>query len=102
MRVQLKITGGVSYFPGLSQPVVIDSDALPDDQAERLNHLLEQVHFFSLPPVVNTPAPGAADYRQYTITVDDGDRHHVVQATDPVENPELQALLDFLRKQKKS
>lgn len=101
MRVQLKVTGGVSYFPGLSQPIVIDSDALPSEQADRLNHLLEQVRFFDLPPLINTPAPGAADYRQYTITVDDDDRHHVVQATDPVENPELQALLDFLRGRKR-
>lgn len=101
MRVQLKITGGVSYFPGLSQPVMIDSDALPGEQAKKLNHLVEQVHFFDLPSAVNTPAPGAADYRQYTITVDDGDRHHVVQATDPVDNPELQALLDFVRRQKR-
>lgn len=100
MRVQLKVSGGFSYFPGLSQPVVIDSAALPREQADRLRSLLEQVHFFDLPPLINRPEPGAADYRQYTITVDDSDRHHTVQATDPIEKPGLQALLDFLREQK--
>ena len=100
MRVQLKVSGGLSYLPGLSQPVVIDSTALPSERAARLKYLLDQVHFFELPPLVNTPAPGAADYRQYTITVDDDGRHHMVQATDPIENPELQALLEFLQAQR--
>lgn len=101
MRIQLKVSGGISYFPGLNQPIVIDSDALPSGQVDRLKHLLNRVHFFDLPSLVNAPAPGAADYRQYTITVDDGDRHHTVQATDPIENPELRALLDFLQEQKR-
>lgn len=101
MRIQLKVSGGFASFPGLSQPIVIESDALPRDQADRLKQLLDQAHFFDLPAVVKPPAPGAADYRQYTITVDDGSRHHTVQATDPLGNPELQALLDFLRAYKK-
>lgn len=97
MRIQLKISGGMAYFPGLSQPITIDSDALPQQEAKELKRLVDEAHFFSLPPVINVPAPGAADYRQYTITVDDGKRHHVVQATDPITDLHLQALLRYLQ-----
>jgi hypothetical protein len=97
MRVELKISGGLAYFPGLSRPIVIDSETLPYQQANELRRLLDKVHFFDLPPVINAPSRGAADYRQYTITVDDGNKHHVVKATDPVENSDLQALLNYLQ-----
>ncbi len=97
MRIQLKISGGVAYFPGLSQPITIDSDALPQQEAEELKRLVDEANFFALPPAVNVPAPGAADYRQYSITVDDEKRHHIIQATDPITDPHLQALLDYLQ-----
>ena len=62
-----------------------------------MKHLLDATHFFDLPSVLNAPAPGAADYRQYTITVDDDSKHHTVQMTDPIEEPNLQALLSYLK-----
>jgi len=97
MRVHLKIDGGVAYFPGLSRPITIDSEALPAQEADKLMQLLDAAHFFDLPPVINIPLPGAADYRRYTITVDDDSKHHTVQLTDPIEDPNLQALITYLR-----
>ena len=97
MRVQLKIEGGLAYFPGLSKPITIDSNALPPQEADKLKQLLDAAHFFDLPPVLKAPAPGAADYQQYTITVDDDSNHHTVRMTDPVEDPNLQALLTYLK-----
>lgn len=97
MRIQLKIEGGLAYFPGLSSPITIDGNALPPQEADKLKQLLDAVHFFDLPPVLNVPAPGAADYHQYTITVDDDSKHHTVQMTDPIEEPNLQALLAHLK-----
>ncbi len=97
MRIELKVDGGLASFPGLSKPIIIDSDALPDQEANKLKQLLDEVHFFDLPPVINAPSPGAADYRQYTITVDDGSKHHVVQATDPIKDPNFQNLLNYLQ-----
>ena len=99
MRIQLKIDGGLAYFPGLSKPITIDSNALPAQEADKLKQLLEAVHFFELPPVLNAPAPGAADYQRYTITVDDDSKHHSVQMTDPIadKEPNLQALLSYLK-----
>ncbi len=97
MRVQLNIEGGLAYFPGLNKPITIDSNALPPQEANKLKQLLDGAHFFDLPPVMNTPAPGAADYRKYTITVDDDSKHHTVQLIEPVQDPNLQALLTHLK-----
>jgi hypothetical protein len=97
MRIQLKIDGGMAYFPGLNRPISLDSNTLPAQEADRLKQLLEVAHFFELPPVLNAPSPGAADHRQYTITVDDDNKHHTIQVTDPIEDPDLQALLTYLK-----
>lgn len=97
MRIQLNVSGGMAYIPGLSRPIIIDSDTLPPQEAEELRRLVDDAHFFDLPPVFNVPAPGAADYRQYTITVEDGKKHHTIQAVDPITDPHLQALLRFLQ-----
>ena len=97
MRVQLKMEGGLAYFPGLSQPITIDSETLPAQAADKLKQLLDAVHFFDLPSVINKPPSGAADYYQYTITVDDDGKHHTVRLTDPIADAHLQALLTFLK-----
>jgi hypothetical protein len=97
MKIQLKIDGGLAYFPGLNKPILIDTNAVPAEEADKLKQLLNAAHFFQLPPVLNVPAPGAADYHRYTITVDDGSQHHTVQMTDPIEEPNLQALLSYLK-----
>ncbi len=100
MRVQFATEGGVAFFPGLSKPTVIDSADLPEDDAAKLRQLIDSARFFDLPEASRALPKGAADYRQYTITVEDGKRRHTVRLTDPVENPNLQALIDFLRSYK--
>ena len=100
MRVQFQTEGGVAFFPGLSKPVTIDSADLPKAQAAQLQQLLDSARFFDLPEAAKTLPKGAADYRRYTITVEDGKRHHTVQLNDPVENPDLQALIEFLQDQR--
>jgi hypothetical protein len=97
MQVQLQIEGGLAFIPGLSKPITIDSKTLSTQETEKLRQLLDAVHFFELPAVVGTPRPGAADHRQYTITVDDGSRHHTVRMTDPIKDSHLQALLTHLK-----
>ncbi len=54
MRIQLKIEGGLAYFPGLSKPITIDGNALPPQEADKLKQLLDAAHFFDLPPVLKT------------------------------------------------
>lgn len=102
MRVQFVTEGGIAHFPGLSKPVVIDSARLSEDKATELRRLVEGAQFFSLPPQANKPQRGAADYFRYTITVEEGERRHTVQVTDPVADSGLRELVAFLRAQAKA
>jgi hypothetical protein len=97
MRIQFKMEGGIAYFPGLSKPITIDSDTLPKQESDELKRLVNATHFFALPAVMGSPSPGAADYRQYTITIQDEGKQHTVHVTDLIEDPNLQALLAYLR-----
>jgi hypothetical protein len=99
MRVQFKMEGGLAHFPGLSTPVVIDSAALPQEEAQALQRLVEAARLFEQPANAGAPPRGAADYRRYTISVDDGERQHTVQVADPVADQALRELLRFLEKQ---
>jgi hypothetical protein len=96
MRIQFKMEGGIAFFPGLSKPIVIETDALNNEQASELEQRIQAAHFFELPRTVGTPARGAADYRQYTITIEDRSKRHTVRLTEPIQDPSLQALLDIM------
>jgi UTP-glucose-1-phosphate uridylyltransferase len=97
MRVEFQTEGGIAHFPGLSRPVVIESDVLAEEDARELKRLVEAARFFERPTVVGAPRCGAADYRQYTIIVEEEGRQHTIQLADPVEDPALQELLRFLQ-----
>src|SRR4029453_15314467 len=99
---ELQTEGGIAYFPGLSKPVVVNSDDLPKAQVERLKQLIDDTRFFELPAASRALPKGAADMRRYTITVQDGRRRHTVRLNDPIEDPNLQALIDFLQDQRVS
>jgi hypothetical protein len=77
--------------------VVVDSAALTPEESAELQGLVNRAHFFELPSSVGAPPRGAADYRQYTISIEDGERPHTVRLYDPVENPQLQQLIRFLQ-----
>ena len=98
MRIVFTTEGGLAFFPGLSRPAVIDSHDLSAAEAAELERLLDSARFFELPEDSRALHCGAADYRQYTITVENEDRRHTVRLADPVEKPQLQALLDLLRR----
>ena len=100
MRVELQTEGGMAYFPGLAKPVVVDSSDLPKAQAAKLERLLDSAHFFELPAASRAIPKGAADMRHYTITVADGRRRRTVRLNDPIEDPQLQALIEFLQDQR--
>ena len=97
MRIEFKTDGGIAYFPGLSKPVTIESADLPPAEADTLQRLVEAAHFFELPADSRALRRGAADYHQYTITIEDGQRRHTVQMADPIASPDLQALVAFLQ-----
>ena len=100
MRVELQTDGGMAYFPGLSKPVVVDSSELPKEQSAQLKQLIDTTRFFERPAGSRSLPKGAADIRRYTITVEDGRRRRTVRLTDPIEDADLQALVDFLQDQR--
>jgi hypothetical protein len=93
--------GGFAHFPGLSKPVVIDTDQLSQEESAELEQLVQKVRFFNLPGKVNVPRKGAADYYQYTITIQMGAQHHTIKLVDPIEDTSLNELIHFLRKKSK-
>jgi hypothetical protein len=99
MRIRFEETGGMAFFPGLNQPVTLDSDQMIEEEAGKLRQLVDAARFFSLPASIGSPQPGAADYKQYSITIEDGDKSHTVRLIDPVTDADLSALLNFIRTQ---
>jgi Emfourin len=97
MRVQFKTEGGIAYFPGLSKPATIESADMPPTEAATLERLVEAAHFFELPADSHALRRGAADYHQYTIAIEDGQRRHTIRLADPIASPDLQALVAFLQ-----
>jgi hypothetical protein len=95
MRVQFKTEGGFAYLPGLSQPVTIDTDGLSPEEAGKLERLVEAAGFFGL-PATSEPPRGGADMRSYTISISSSGRSHTARIVEPIENPQLQALVDYL------
>jgi len=70
---------------------------LPRQEADELKRLVNATRFFDLPSTMSSLSPGAADYRQYTITIEDNGKQHTVRLTDPIEDTNLQALLTYLK-----
>lgn len=101
MRIEFKTEGGFAHFPGLSKPVVIDTDQLSQEESVKLEQLVQKARFFDLPGQVNVPRKGAADYYQYTITIQMGKQSHTIKLVDPVEDTNLNELIHFLRKKVK-
>jgi hypothetical protein len=103
MRVEFATSGGIAYFPGLARPVVIEAAQLPEEEARKLNELVASSRFFDQPEqTANRMAPGAADYRQHTITIEQGGRSHTLVVNEPIEDPGLKQLVGFLEGQAKA
>jgi MoxR-like ATPase len=102
MRVQFKTAGGLAHFPGLASPLTLDSSTLSEADGRALDGLVEAAHFFDLPAQVGDRPQGAADMRQYTITITDKGRSHTVQVNESMAPPALQQLLEFLQAQEKA
>ncbi|GCE26866.1 hypothetical protein KDA_23500 [Dictyobacter alpinus] len=95
MLIQMQIEGGFANIPALASPRCLDSVTLSAQDAEELQYLIKASNFFALPAVPAIP-PRGADYRTYHITVKDNGRHHTIQFSDPIKDPQLQALVSFL------
>ena len=96
MHVKLMISGGLVYSGGIANPLVLDTELLPSPDAERLQRLVKDAHFFHLPPKDPAVMP-RADTRSYDLTIEDQGKTQSVRLIDPVEEPRLHALLEFIK-----
>ena len=94
MRITLRTEGGIAHFPGLARPRVLDTADLSESEACAIEELVNAAQFFTRP---ESPAPGGADRRKYTITVEHGEESRTLHVYDPLD-PALSALVAKLRK----
>ena len=96
MRIEYKRDGGFAAIPGLSKPFVLDSTDLAPAKAREMTTLVGACHFFDLPTVPPAAPPGAADHTSIKLTVIEGKRRRTVTLRDPIADPAVQALVEFV------
>ena len=96
MRVEFKTDGGFAYLPGLNQPFIIDTGELSAREVGELERLMDAARFFDLSETTE-PRRATADTRRYTISVSSPERSHTVHLEEPIEDANVQALVDYLR-----
>lgn len=97
MKINFQMSGGFAYLPAFSRPFIFDTKKMAPQAAKELESLVLQSRFFEQPEIANTMPRGAADYRTYTIMVEDNQRIHIVQVTDPITDPSLHLLVSRLQ-----
>jgi hypothetical protein len=97
MTITFEMSGGFVHLPALNRPVTIDTAQIEPDTRNELESLVRRSRFFDQPLRGPTPAKGAADYRTYTITVQDGPRVYTIQLSDPITDINLEQLVSRLR-----
>jgi hypothetical protein len=98
MRIEFQAEGGFAHFPGLSRRLILDTSAGLEDAA-RLEHLVHAARFFELPRECEhaRASLASADRRSYTITVRQGESAHTIRRVEPIADPQLKSLVDYLR-----
>ena len=71
MRIQVERDGGFAYFPGLSGPTTVDTDALPPERGGRARGGRRASGLQRRGGARGGACPGSADHRTVTVTVED-------------------------------
>jgi len=92
MRIEFVRSGG---FAGIRLARTLDTDSLPPDQADKLEHLVQEAGFFELPDI---PQPNRVvpDSIMYQITVTAATQTRVFAVTENTMPAQLRPLLDYL------
>ena len=91
MKVTLRTYGG--FAPALQpKPCEVDSHALPQDDARKLERLAKEL------PARDEPARPVPDERHYEITIESREGCRVVRCADSSLTDAHAALLDFVRR----
>lgn len=88
MRIHFERTGG---FAGICLRTTLDMNQLPPEEAQDLQEMLEETHFFELPAVMDDAA--GTDQMAYTLTVETNEHQHTVQTSDMAAPDALRPLL---------
>ncbi len=98
MQIRYVKSGG---FAGMRTTGALDTGTLPAGEARHIEALVESAGFFSLPE--KTPKPqNSADYLTYHLTVEDGNRSHSIEVSEPSAPEPLRQLIRYLATSKKS
>ena len=91
-RIKFERTGG---FAGIRIAADFELDDLPEDQADRLRELLDDVDFDELPEQLIKGGP-VPDGFTYSITVETDKGEHTVTTSDTSAPQKMQPLLELL------
>jgi hypothetical protein len=92
--ITLERSGGFAAIPGLSRPIVLDTDGLPTAVAAELERLADAVlEAADRLPAVSPPPCGAADFRTLRLRVEVGGQAHTWRFTDAVQEARPSALV---------
>jgi hypothetical protein len=94
MIIHLVRSGG---FGGMRREVRIETGTLTHGEREPLEGLVRDSGFFTLPGKFPRPEKGA-DYFTYSITVEDGERRHTIEVSQPSLPDVLRPLIRELSK----
>ena len=94
MKVSFEQSGGLA---GMMVSTTVDSGSLPKEEASLLQNLVKDANFFTLPSKSEPPRQGAADYFEYTISVENDGLKHTVETTDLTMPESLKPLIRYLR-----
>ena len=93
-RIKFERTGG---FAGMRIATDLKMDDLPDEQAQTISELLDDMDFRELPESL-VKEEGMADQFTYTITVETKKWEHTVTTGDISAPEKLQELLQLLNR----
>lgn len=91
MRIEFERSGGVA---GMRLSLSIDTDTLPEEEADAIEDLVDRSDFFALSE--QTEAVSTPDAFTYRVTVEAEGRRHTVTTTDIGAPASLTPLLERL------
>lgn len=96
MKIKLERSGG---FAGITSSNEMDNDKLPPSLQSTVKDLLDKKKL-TLAKDLGRPK-GAADYLNYTITIQDGKKEHVIECNEFDMDSTVKSLVSFIQKQSK-
>jgi hypothetical protein len=91
MKLSFRREGGIAFFPGLAGEIVVTDDALPADQVERVEALIEKAARAARPAAARMP-----DARQFRVHAETSRGRFDFVVPEVSEDPALRELAAWL------